>query len=624
MTTSTAPHRFARVGGCTEATLSEREGGIQVLTSNEALAPYPASLTDVLERWAREAPERTALAQRNAQGAWQRLSYAELLTQAKSIGQALLDAGVTVERPLVILSDNSLEHAALMMGAMWAGVPFVSVSVAYALLSTDFARLRHIVDITTPGLVYAAHEGFGRAVAATIAADVPVVMGQGTLPERATRPFAELLVTQPGERVAAAHAAVGPDTIVKILFTSGSTARPKGVVTTQRMLCSNQQMLLQCMAFLGDEPPILLDWLPWSHTFGGNHNIGIALYNGGSLYIDDGKPTPAGLALTVRNLKEISPTVYFNVPKGLEEIAKAMDHDAELRECFFRRLNAIMFAAAGLSQAVWDKLDEHAVATIGERIRVLSGLGMTETAPSCMFVVGTHARAGYIGLPCPGVEVKLVPMDGKQEVRFRGPNVMPGYWREPELTAAAFDEEGFYRTGDAVRFVDPEHLELGLLFDGRIAEDFKLSTGTFVSVGPLRTRIVLQGHPYVQDAVLTGINRDELGVMIFPRLPDCRALSGLGDAASAADVLRHPAVREVFQRLVDQLHAQGTGSANRVERMYLLVEPPSLQQGEVTDKNSINVRAVLQHRAALVELLYAGDPQDPWLVLPRPAAKEPQ
>ena len=624
MTTSTAPHRFARVGGCTEATLSEREGGIQVLTSNEALAPYPASLTDVLERWAREAPERTALAQRNAQGAWQRLSYAELLTQAKSIGQALLDAGVTVERPLVILSDNSLEHAALMMGAMWAGVPFVSVSVAYALLSTDFARLRHIVDITTPGLVYAAHEGFGRAVAATIAADVPVVMGQGTLPERATRPFAELLVTQPGERVAAAHAAVGPDTIVKILFTSGSTARPKGVVTTQRMLCSNQQMLLQCMAFLGDEPPILLDWLPWSHTFGGNHNIGIALYNGGSLYIDDGKPTPAGLALTVRNLKEISPTVYFNVPKGLEEIAKAMDHDAELRECFFRRLNAIMFAAAGLSQAVWDKLDEHAVATIGERIRVLSGLGMTETAPSCMFVVGTHARAGYIGLPCPGVEVKLVPMDGKQEVRFRGPNVMPGYWREPELTAAAFDEEGFYRTGDAVRFVDPEHLELGLLFDGRIAEDFKLSTGTFVSVGPLRTRIVLQGHPYVQDAVLTGINRDELGVMIFPRLPDCRALSGLGDAASAADVLRHPAVREVFQRLVDQLHAQGTGSANRVERMYLLVEPPSLQQGEVTDKNSINVRAVLQHRAALVELLYASDPQDPWLVLPHAAAKEPQ
>lgn len=615
-----APFRFARVAGCVEASLMTQADGSQVLTSTEPLQDYPPRLTDVLEQWAAATPDRSFIAQRDAAGEWQHLSYAVMLARARAVGQALLDAGVTAERPLAILSDNSLEHATLMMGAMWAGVPYVSVSVAYALVSSDFARLRHILGVLTPGVVYAAHEGFGRAISAVVPVDVSVVLGRGELPDRASTPFAALLATEPGPALEYAHAAVGPDTVAKILFTSGSASAPKGVVTTQRMLCANQQMLRQCMAFLADEPPVLLDWLPWSHTFGGSHNLGIALYNGGSLYIDDGKPTPSAFAQTVRNLKEVSPTVYFNVPKGLEELANAMDQDTGLRDAFFRDVKAIMFAAAGLSQAVWDKLDQHAIAACGERVRVLTSLGMTETAPSCVFIVGTHARSGHIGLPCPGVETKLVPVQGKLEVRFRGPNVMPGYWREPALTAAAFDDDGFYRTGDAVRLVDPDDLSLGLLFDGRIAEDFKLSTGTFVSVGPLRARITLQGHPYVQEAVLTGLNRDQLGALIFPRLADCRALSGLGAQASAADVLHHPRVRAFFQQLTDTLYAQGTGSANRIERLHVLVDPPSVEHGEITDKNSINQRAVLSHRAALVEAIYAD--ADPWLIRPHKTPKE--
>jgi feruloyl-CoA synthase len=374
-------------------------------------------------------------------------------------------------------------------------------------------------------------------------------------------------------------------------------------------------MLRQAFAFMADEPPVLVDWLPWNHTFGGNHNVGITLYNGGTLYIDDGKPTPQGMAETLRNLREISPTMYFNVPKGFEEIVRAMDSDTVLRETLFRRVKAFMFAGAGLSQAVWDRLDAHAERAIGMRVRMFTGLGMTETAPSCTFALGADVRANWIGLPCPGVEVKLVPMGDKTEVRFRGPNVMPGYWRAPEQTAQAFDEEGFYRTGDAVKFVDPADPQRGLLFDGRVAEDFKLSTGTFVSVGPLRGKVVLAGAPYVQDAVVTGLNRNDLGLLVFPRVDECCELAGLPSGTGLAEVMHHPKVRGFFQDLVDRLWREGTGSANRVARMHVLVEPPSIDKGEVTDKGSINQRAVLTHRAALVEALYEGS--DPWVLVPR-------
>jgi feruloyl-CoA synthase len=521
---------------------------------------------------------------------------------------------------VAILSGNDLEHLTLALGAMWAGVPYVPVSTAYSLVSQDYGKLRHILATTTPGLVFASSAAYAKAIAATVPADVTVVLTEGTLADRTTRPFSSLLEAVPGPALAAAHARVGPDTIAKFLFTSGSTKAPKGVITTHRMWCANLQMIRQCLGFFADEPPVLVDWLPWNHVFGGSHNVGITLYNGGTLYIDDGKPTPTGIAQTLRNLREISPTIYFNVPKGLEEIARAMATDRVLRDTLFRRCRAFMFAGAALGQAVWDQLHAHAEAAVGERVRVITGLGMTETAPSCTFAVGTDVASGHIGLPVPGVEVKLVPGPNpgdKTEIRFRGPNVMPGYWRAPEQTKEAFDEEGFYRTGDAVRWIDPAHPQRGLFFDGRTAEDFKLSSGTFVSVGPLRAKIIAGGDPCVQDAVITGLNRDEVGALVFPRADEVRRLAGAAPDAPLPEVLHHPAVRAFFQALADRLWNESTGSANRVARLHVLAEPPSIDKGEVTDKGSINQRAVLAHRESLVEALYEGTESDPYLILPR-------
>jgi len=618
---SSAKYREVKVGGCLAAEQRIDAEGVHHLRSNEPLQPYPARLTDRLEEWARHAPDRTQVAQRGPDGEWRRISYAQMLERVRRIGQAIAERGLSPDRPIAILSDNDLEHYTLALAAQWVGVPYTPVSVAYSTVSQDFGKLKQILGTLTPGLVFAADgHAFRNAIATVVPADteVWVTTGEDTpaLQGRKVLRFDTLLATEPGAQEMEAHGHVGPDTIAKYLFTSGSTKQPKGVINTQRMLCANQQMLRQCFAFLADEPPVLIDWLPWNHTFGGNHNVGLALYNGGTLYIDDGKPTPKGMAATLRNLREIAPTMYFNVPKGFEEIARAMDGDPALRDTLFSRVRAFMFAGAGLSQAVWDHLDRHAEAAIGERICIFTGLGMTETAPSCTFALGTQVRSGHIGLPAPGVQVKLVPVDGKLEARFKGPNVMPGYWRAPAETAAAFDEQGYYRTGDAVLYVDAADPQRGLRFDGRIAEDFKLSTGTFVNVGPLRMKIVLAGDPLVQDVVIAGLNRDDIGALIFPRLDDARKLAGLPADSDAAQVLAHPQVRAFYQALVDRLWADGTGSANRVARALVLEEPAHIDRGEVTDKGSINQRAVLSHRAALVERLYADVP-DAQVILPR-------
>ncbi len=615
---STLPrHREAHVGGCVSATVELRADGAHILRSTEALEAHAERLSDRLVHWAKKAPDRTFAAKRGPDGEWRCISYAQMLERARRVGQALVQRGLSVDRPVVILSDNDLEHLTMAFGAMWAGIPYAPVSPAYSLLSSDHAKLKHILATVTPGLVFASSAAYANAIASAVPVDVEVVLTEGGLANRATTSFDDLLSTTPGPEVEAAHAATGPDTIVKFLFTSGSTKDPKGVINTHRMICANQQMLRQCMVFLAEEPPVLVDWLPWNHTFGGNHNVGIVLYNGGTLYIDEGKPTPKGIGHTLRNLREISPTIYFNVPKGFEEIARAMDDDVALRDSLFKRVKAFMFAGAGLSQVVWDRLDWHAEQAIGSRVRVITGLGMTETAPSCTFAVGTDVQSGWIGLPAPGVEVKLVPMGDKTEVRFRGPNVMPGYWRAPQQTAEAFDEEGFYCTGDAVRFIDPQRPERGLFFDGRLAEDFKLSTGTFVSVGPLRARVIAAGAPLVQDSVVAGINRDEIALLIFPRIDECRALGGLDASTSVAEVIEHPTVRAFFQQLVDKLWRDGTGSANRVARALVLAAAPSIDAGEVTDKGSINQRAVLRHRAAVVDALYDG--RDAQILLPRSA-----
>jgi feruloyl-CoA synthase len=602
-----ARYRALRLGGSLSATfMPQADGSLRVL-STEPLLAYPARLTDRLLHWATVAPDRTLAAKRDADGQWRQLSYAQALQQSRAVAQALLDLGLSAARPIAILSDNDLEHLLLGLGAMLAGVPFAPVSSAYSTVSQDFGKLRHIVSVLTPGLVFASSaQAYARAITATLAPDVPVVLTRGSIAGRSCLAFDDLLAKVPTAAVDAAHALVGPDTIAKFLFTSGSTKQPKAVITTQRMLCANQQQILQCFPELGDEPPVLVDWLVWNHTFGGSHNVGLVLNNGGTLYIDDGRPTSALIGQTLSNLREIAPTAYFNVPKGFEEIALAMRNDEALRRSLFSRVKMFFFAGAGLAQPVWDQLDALAEATCGERIRMLTGLGMTETAPFAICANAFDVKAGHVGLPAPGMELKLVPVAGKLEVRYRGPNVTPGYWRAPEQTAESFDEEGFYCSGDALKLIDAAHPERGFAFDGRIAEDFKLSTGTFVSVGPLRARIVAAGDPLVLDVVIAGIDRDEVGILVFPRLDACRARAGLGAEASAAQVLAAPAVRDFFQHLVDDQWAAGTGSATRVARAMVLAEPPNIDRGEITDKGSINQRAVLTQRDAQVEQLYLG------------------
>jgi len=406
--------------------------------------------------------------------------------------------------------------------------------------------------------------------------------------------------------VESAHTKIQPDAVAKILFTSGSTGMPKGVINTHRMICCNQQMIAQVFCFLQDEPPVLLDWLPWNHTFGGNHNTGIALYNGGSFYIDDGKPGPSLIEETIRNLREISPTVYFNVPKGYEDLLPALRSDAQMRENFFRHLRLLFYAGAGLSQPVWDAYRDLALQTCGERIIMVTGLGSTETAPMAIQTTWETDQAGVIGIPIPGVEAKLVPRGAKLEARVRGPNITPGYWRQPELTAEAFDADGFYNFGDALKFVDPADVNKGFLFDGRFAEDFKLASGTWASVGPLRSRILSHFAPFVRDVVIAGHDRDDVGMLIFADADACRALCPqLSRDATAPEIFSNDQVRGRFQGLLESAAANSTGSSNRVTRAIIMEEPPSLDDGEITDKGSLNQRAVLDRRAQIVEELYA-------------------
>ncbi|OLS64455.1 feruloyl-CoA synthase [Pseudomonas putida] len=600
--------RYRQVSiGHPEVEVSEIDGILR-MQAREPLAPLPARLLERLEYWAEARPRQTFIAARQNDGAWREISYADMFRQVRTIAAHLLDLGLSAERPLALFSGNDIEHLQIALGAMYAGIPYCPVSPAYALLSQDFAKLRHVCDVLTPGVVFVSDsQPFQRAIDAVLEPSVAVISVRGTVEGRRTLDFASLLAPADLQKADAAFAATGPDTIAKFLFTSGSTKLPKAVITTQRMLCANQQMLLQTFPVFAEEPPVLVDWLPWNHTFGGSHNLGIVLYNGGSFYLDAGKPTPQGFGETLRNLREISPTAYLTVPKGWEELVKALEQDAELREVFFARIKLFFFAAAGLSQSVWDRLDRIAEQHCGERIRMMAGLGMTEAAPSCTFTTGPLSMAGYIGLPAPGCEVKLVPLGDKLEGRFRGPHIMPGYWRAAQQTAEVFDEEGFYCSGDALKLADPQQSQLGLMFDGRIAEDFKLSSGVFVSVGPLRNRAVLEGSPYVQDIVVAAPDRQCLGILVFPRLPECRQLAGLGASATDAEVLASAPVRAWFANWLERLNRDAQGNASRLEWLALQDEAPSIDQGEITDKGSINQRAVLQRRAAQIEALYRGE-----------------
>ncbi len=588
------------------------EGHLRMICPHP-LGAYPARLTERLAHWAEVAPRRTCFAQRDKDGddggGWRRIDYASAYAQVRRIGQALLDRGLSAERPVVILSENDIEHALLALAAMHVGVLYAPVSPAYSLVSTDFAKLRTILGLMQPGLVFAADGArYSRALAACLPEQAELVLTQGEPGLRVGRhatPFAALVATPATDAVERAHARTGPDTVAKILFTSGSTGYPKGVINTQRMLCANQQQILQTFAFLGDAPPVLVEWSPWHHTAAGNHQFGITLYNGGSFYIDEGRPVPGLIEKTVANLREISPTFYFNVPKGYEELIPYFRREPALRERFFGGLSMLLYAGAAMSQHVWDELDRLAVETCGERVLIVTGLGSTETAPFALCGNWDAGRTGVIGVPAPGVEAKLVPSGDKLEIRVRGPNVTPGYWKDEALTRAAFDAEGYYCFGDAALFVDPDDPAKGLVFDGRITEDFKLATATWVNVGTLRTRLILAGAPQVHDAVIAGHDRDEITALIFPNLAACRALApGLDPGAPPAEVCAHPAVRARFQALLNELYREATGSSNRIERAVVLEVPPSIDLGEATDKGSINQHAVLRHRAAIVESLY--------------------
>jgi feruloyl-CoA synthase len=603
-----APLRPVRLGK-PDVVLETHANGVIHIRAAQPLGNYHRKLSDALEQWAKAAPDRVFLAQRDAQSQWRKLTYAQVLSEVRRIGAALLRRGLSAERPVVVLSGNDIEHALLALAAIYVGIPYAPVSPAYSLMSTDFGKLRSIIELLTPGLVFV-NDGvpFARALYATLPDDIELVVSRNPPGDRKTALFAGLVGAQDDAGVAAAHAAVMPDTIAKFLFTSGSTGNPKAVINTHRMLCANQAMLASGFAFVTDEPPVVVDWLPWSHTFGSNHNFNMVLTFGGSLYIDDGNPTPPGVPKTVRNLRDIAPTIYFNVPKGYEALIAHFRADEALRRNFFSRLKVLFYAGAGLNQTTWDELTQLAVETTGERIIFLSSLGSTETSPLALACSWDFDRPGNIGVPVPGVELKLVPNDGKLEARLRGPHITPGYWRQDDLTRDAFDEDGFYKIGDALKFVDANDPGKGLLFDGRIAEDFKLSTGTWVSVGPLRARFIDHFAPYVRDVVFASADRDFIAALVFPDLEACRAFGGFGSDASAADIIGALSVRQKFVELTKKLAAASLGSSTRVERVILMEEPPSMDKGEMTDKGSINQRAVLRNRTALVDEIYGTPP----------------
>jgi len=594
-------------------------GGGLVMRSRQALGPYPRCVGEHLRRWAREAPERTFLAERDEShgsnegtmaAGWRRVTYGGALDAVERIAGALLARGLDADRPVAILSGNGVDHGLLQLAAMQVGIPAVPISTAYSLLAEDRAQLRYILELIRPGLVYAADGARYAAALADVPAgefDTELVVGTSPPPGLRTTPFDALLAAPPGPAVEARFAAVGPDTVAKLLFTSGSTGRPKGVLNTQRMLCSNQQALAQVWPFLEERPPLIVDWLPWSHTFGGNHNFNLVLRNGGALYVDGGKPAPGAIETTVENLREVPSTLHFNVPRGFDALIPYLQRDGELREAFFRHLDGIFYAAAALPQHLWEALERLAVEATGRRVAMLSAWGSTETAPSATQVHFPIERAGVIGLHGPGIEIKLAPVDGKLELRVKGPNVTPGYWGRPELAAGMLDEEGFLKTGDAGALDDPGDPSRGIRFDGRLAENFKLTSGTWVHVGELRLQAIAAGAPVVQDAVLTGHDREEIGLLVFPDAAACRALcGGAADGLPVSELIRRPEVRERLRAGLLAHNAAHPASSRRFARALLLAEPPAIDAGEITDKGYVNQRAVLERRAELVERLYAG------------------
>lgn len=585
---------------------SAKPSGEIILTSPLQLPTAFRNTGAMLDQWAAKTPNGVFLAERNPDGTWRRVTFGQALELVSAIARNLLARGLGEKKPVVIIADNSIDHALLVQAALYVGVPVAQVSTAYARISQDFEKLRHILSLVEPGLVFIDDPAKCQKALAEVDFGAELVFG---LPADKGTAFSTLLTGNGGVDVAKAAAAVLPDTVAKILFTSGSTGLPKGVINTQRMICCNQEMAAEVWRFLRARPPVLVDWLPWNHTFGSNFVTNLVLRHGGTLHIDAGKPAPGLIDKTVANLREVQPTVYFNVPKGFAMLLDNLEADAVFRDHFFAELDMLLYAGASLPQSSWERLEKLALASRGKVIPIIGSWGLTETAP---FAVGVHYpvdRAGIIGLPAPGVEIKLVPTADKMELRVRGPNVTPGYYKRPDL-ATCYDEEGYYCTGDAAVFVDPNDPDKGLVFDGRIAENFKLSSGTWVNVGALRVQVITAAAPLVDDAVVTGHDRDDIGLLIFPNVAACRKLAGLAAEAPFGQVIATHAVRDAIAKAVQNHNRDNKGSSSlRVRRAMLMVESASIDGNEITDKGYINQRAVLTRRANFVEALYS-DPAD--------------
>jgi len=578
-------------------------GGGFILKSNTTLNSYPDNICHHLIAWAEKAPERVFLADRFSEDRqWRKVTFSQALTKTRALGQALLDLDVSIEAPLTILSDNSIENGLLQMAAMYVGVPVVPISPAYSLMSQDHAKLKHIFGQVRPKIVFVQDGAlFARALNSVVLDPGQVIAARNT-PEGALH-FDDLLSTLPTDKVEAAFAATGPDTIAKILYTSGSTGLPKGVINPQRMLCANQEMVAQVWPFVEEEPPVIVDWLPWNHTFGGNHNFNMMLRNGGSLYIDDGKPAPGLIEKTIENFKSVSPTMSFNVPRGYEMLIPAFEESEELRNSFFKNLKLIFYAAAALPQNVWKKYEDLSLQTRGELVTMAASWGSTETGPLATAVHFRIDRAGVIGNPVPGTEIKMVPSGSKLEMRVKGPSVTPGYFNDADKTTEAFDDEGFYRIGDAGRLADPDNPAKGIIFDGRTAEDFKLKSGTWVAVGALRVQVISAVPSVIQDAVIAGHDRNRIGLLVFPSEPGIRKLCNNSETP-LTDLLKRDEISQALRDGLVQHNRDNPASSTKIHSAILLVAPPSIDANEITDKGYINQRAVLERRADLVERLF--------------------
>ena len=642
------------------------EGGI-LLNSTVPLKKCPHRMTQRLVYWANKTPDTIFLGQKDANGGWQTLTYRETYEKVKCIAQYLLNTGVSVERPLAILAENTIEHALMALAALHIGVPYSVINPAYSLRSMDYAKLRHTIDLLTPALIFVQNGKIHEKALNAVAPNIPVIAVHDPLSNHV--PFVETLHCNVSNAtidadtnaidadtnaidadtnavdadtnavdadtnavdaetnavdaetnlvdtetlqcnvstnaVDAAFKKIKRDTIAKILFTSGSTGLPKGVINTHGNITTNWQQITQTFPWIANGNLRFIDWMPWHHVAGGNHNFGITLYNGGSFYIDEGNPTPQGVEKTIENLRHISPTFYCSVPKGFEYLVHYLQRDTALCETFFKDLKMFFYAGSSMSQHVWDALEQLAYQTTGKRIMISTGLGMTETSPSCMFNVHYGSFAGMLGIPVPGLTVKLIPNGGKLEVRFKAPNVMPGYWRNSEATQKAFDREGYYCTGDALKFVDETDPNKGMIFDGRIAEDFKLDTSTWVNVGVLKAKLIEAGKGLIQDAVITGHDRSFIGAIVFPELNYCKKLAQLGDTVDVKTIISTPSVLTALQAVLNTFAKQNTGSSTFVKRAVFADFTLSMDKGEITDKGSINQRVILANHADYVEMLYS-------------------